>query len=591
MRRIYDFTSFARLYEAEGEDKKVLDYKNLIQLTLANFLNCYKKQILLAKDPYDAPKIVSDYDSVASAPGVDSLKKILDKIKSLSADDAKDTADAWSKAGESFLGVLSKIYEKLPDSKEEVNNIVTEFMNQGKANLQSASGDYPEATKALQKAGEQAKEEKDGQKKDTTEKTNESVEYLYDEIIFEGILDLLKGKRAVLRDISQEIKLEGSKLKDLSAQGELKGIVDQQLAELEKISSEVGKLVGEKNKDIKDEDIQKLRDRLAEVPKKIEAKQKEIAQKDQTTKEAGLLFVKATEDLSSAEEKHSAYKAKKDAEKAAQKAEEDKKKKEEDDKKKGEQDVKEKEEGIASEKKELGFEKTITKKDVGNKKDDTVQKIQKLIDRKFGKKIKDSEAFKKFSEGKYAGDGYFGDNTEKVIKGIKAGLGMKSDDSDITEELMDKILSLKESESSKYGRFKSFEAFESESLVNEKYYSDVKFDLDKFLEIADDKKSDKKEETKVNPEEIISTLKKEAKVKEEVEKKYSKEVEELASKDFKVSDTGKEVFLSVAGISWDEYSKQDEDKRKEIAAKVIASLNLRFGIEVEKVVKNLLQAK
>lgn len=570
MKRIYDFYSFSKLYEDEGgEEKKVLDFQSLVQMTLSNILECYKKQTSLTKDPYDFPKQSADYDSVVAAPGVESLKKILDKIKSLAADDAKDTADSWTKAGNSFLGVLSKIYELLPNSKDDINKIISEYITQSKESLVGVSKDNP-ATSQLLKLADANKE---GDKK-----LNASIEYFYDGIVLEGALDFLRGKKAILRDISSAGNQSGAGLDaDVEQNKDLKDFAAGQKAEIEKIQAEIGKLSGLKNREIKDEDVQKLRDRLAEIDKKTIDKKNELANKSETTKDASPLFVKATEDLKAASKKDLEYRKKKDDEKAA-----------ENERKKGEEAEKESEKKIADEKKEIGFEKTITKKDIGGKKSETVQKIQKLIDRRLGKKIKDSEVFKKFSEGKYAGDGYFGDNTEKVIKGIKAGLGMKSDDSDITEELIDKILSLKESESFKYGRFKSFEAFESESPMNEKYYKDVKFDLDKFLEVADGKKSDKKEEVKVTPEEIISTLKKE---KEEVEKKSSKEIEELASKDFKVSDTGKEVFLSVAGISWDEYSKQDEDKRKEMASKVIASLNLKFGIPVEKVVKNLLQAK
>ena len=110
MKRIYDFSSFLRLYEAdtqEGEGK-ISDFQNLIQMTLANILDCYNKQTVITKNPYD-PKIMGDYDSIASTPGVDSLKKILGNVKTAAADDAKDTADSLTKAGESFLEVLSKI--------------------------------------------------------------------------------------------------------------------------------------------------------------------------------------------------------------------------------------------------------------------------------------------------------------------------------------------------------------------------------------------------------------------------------------------------------------------------------------------------
>jgi hypothetical protein len=51
---------------------------------------------------------------------------------------------------------------------------------------------------------------------------------------------------------------------------------------------------------------------------------------------------------------------------------------------------------------------------------------------------------------------------------------MKDGSSDITEELIDKVLSLKESRGFEFGRLKSFESF---GEINEKVYKDVKFDV------------------------------------------------------------------------------------------------------------------
>jgi len=183
-----------------------------------------------------------------------------------------------------------------------------------------------------------------------------------------------------------------------------------------------------------------------------------------------------TQEFSNASKEDAEYRAKK----ATEKAEEEKKKE-------GEEDSK-----FEKEKKDIGFKSTIKQDEVKGKKNDTVAELQRTIKNKFEKKLKDSEAFKTFSTGKYAGDGYFGDNTAKVIKGIKAGFGMKDDTSDITEELIDRILSLKESQRFEFGRFKSFGSFET---INEGRYKDVKFDADKFQEVADGKKPDKKDES------------------------------------------------------------------------------------------------
>ena len=126
MNRIHNFSSFSRLYEAEEGEKKISDFQNLIQMSVANILSCYKNQTLITKEKW--LKLIPDYDSIIAAPGVDSFKKILDAVKSSAADDAKDTAEAWSKAGSSFIGVLSKIYDLMPNNKDAINKIISDYV-------------------------------------------------------------------------------------------------------------------------------------------------------------------------------------------------------------------------------------------------------------------------------------------------------------------------------------------------------------------------------------------------------------------------------------------------------------------------------
>ena len=533
MNRIHNFSSFSRLYEAEEGEKKISDFQNLIQMSVANILNCYKKQTLMSKEnPY--VKLLPDYDSVIAAPGVDSFKKILDTVKSSAADDAKDTAEAWNKAGSSFLGVLSKIYELMPNNKDAINKIISDYVkDKTKPNVIGASKDN-EAKAAIEKAEKEAAEEA----KDESEQF-ESGEKIYE------VLDFLKGKKGKLKGISQQISNAESTLRDFKAIDFLKDEADKQSAELKKIQDEIGKMALMKNRDIDEEKIEKYIKDVSGILLKLEDKQKELASQNETTKEAALLFTKATEDLSNAQKKDSEYLTKKATEKSAEEG-----------KKKEEEGVKKKEEEIGVKKKSIGFSKTLKKTEIGSKKDKTVENIQKLIDSKFTGKIKteDSDAFNKFTKGKFAGDGYFGNNTEKVIKGIKAGLGMKADDSDITEELIDKILSIKESEDFGFGRFRSFGSFES---LNEKYYKDVKFDVDKFLEVADDKKIEK---TELPDRDAFKDKLKE--LAEETYKNNKEVMDYILSKDFEPNEAGKKFFLNIFRSSWDNFSKYPDDKKK-----------------------------
>ena len=534
MNRIHNFSSFSRLYEAEEGEKKISDFQNLIQMSVANILSCYKNQTLITKEKW--LKLIPDYDSIIAAPGVDSFKKILDAVKSSAADDAKDTAEAWSKAGSSFIGVLSKIYDLMPNNKDAINKIISDYVkDKAKFNLTEVPKDNP-AKQAADKAEKEAQEEAQA---DNNSEQFESGEELYE------ALDFLKGKKGKLKDISQQINGSASTLADLKAIDFLKDEAEKQEKRLGEISSEVGKMFGMKNRDIEEEQISKYATEVSEIVSKLEDKQKELASQNETAKEAALLFTKATEDLTAATEKNSEYVAKKATEKSAEEG----KKKEEDEGKK-------KEEEIGEKKKSIGFSKTLKKTEVGSKSDKTVENIQKLIDSKFTGKIKteDSDAFNKFTKGKFAGDGYFGNNTEKVIKGIKAGLGMKADDSDITEELIDKILSIKESKDFGFGRFRSFESFES---LNEKYYKDVKFDVDKFLEVADDKKIEK---TELPDRDAFM-----GKLKETVEETYknNKEaIDYILSKDFEPNEAGKKFFRNIFRSDWDNFSKYPDDKKK-----------------------------
>jgi cytochrome c556 len=173
MQRIHNFSSFSSLYEAEEVTEK--PYLTLLKQILSYINTSYMSQLKLTEDPYDA-KIIGDLDSVASAPGPDSYKKILANVKS--AVDAADPAakaagEAWSNAGEKFVGALAKMLDKLKDNKESLdaaNKSIADFINTQKQNLQKASQDND-----LKKDVESA------------EKKNEGLEYSdLNENIFTG---------------------------------------------------------------------------------------------------------------------------------------------------------------------------------------------------------------------------------------------------------------------------------------------------------------------------------------------------------------------------------------------------------------------
>ena len=136
MKRIYDFSSFSKIYEAEENKEK--PYLGLLKQILSYINTSYMSQLKLTEDPYDA-KIITDLDSVAKAPGVDSYKKILANVKAAVDKDsaeAKVAGESWTAAGEKFIAALGKIIEKLPNNKEEIEKSITDFINVQKQNLQ-----------------------------------------------------------------------------------------------------------------------------------------------------------------------------------------------------------------------------------------------------------------------------------------------------------------------------------------------------------------------------------------------------------------------------------------------------------------------
>jgi Fe-S cluster biosynthesis and repair protein YggX len=512
MKRIYDFSSFSKIYEAEENKEK--PYLGLLKQILSYINTSYMSQLKLTEDPYDA-KIITDLDSVAKAPGVDSYKKILANVKAAVDKDsaeAKVAGESWTAAGEKFIAALGKIIEKLPNNKEEIEKSITDFINVQKQNLQSSSKEND-----LKKEVEQA-----------LSKKNESFEY-----INEGIFT---GKKGRIKDISKEITVVMSILKDMSAIPGMEGEAKKYQDEVTKLSAEVGKMVDMKGKDIDGDRLKEIGARISEIPTLLTKKSEGLAKEDETNKEAAALFVDALKSLEAATEKDKKFVEKAKVEKEA-----------EDNWNKSAKDA-------------IGFKGTIKMEDVKGKKDKTVKSFQQEVIKKFKDVIKGSDDFSKFADGKFAGDGYFGDNTAKIIKGLKAGFGMDDKTSDITDEFLNKVFSYssasKQNESVSFGRFKSFTDFEQ---INE---AKIKFDVNKFLEATGEKKAEEKKDLPT-PGELLDELKKTV---EEVYNDNKEGVDYILGKDFEPSEEGKKLFRTIFRTSWDNFSKYNEIQKKNTVA-------------------------
>ena len=516
MKRIYDFSSFSKIYEAE--EAKGKPYLGLLKQILSYINTSYMSQLKLTGDPYDA-KIIGDLDSVAKAPGVDSYKKILANVKSAvdgESPEAKSAGEAWSTAGEKFVSALAKIIEKLPNNKEEIGKSITDFVNLQKQNLQKSS------------------QENDLKKEvDSAQKKNESFSPFSENEINEGIFS---GKKGKIKDIAKEITVVNSILRDMSAITGMTDEVKKYQDEVTKISAEVGKMVDMKRKEIDGDRLEELAARISEIPTLLTKKSGELAKEDETNKEAAALFVDALKSLEDATGKDKTFVEKAKAEKETE------------------------DNWNKSAKAAIGFKGTVKAKDVKGKKDKTVKAFQEEVIRSFKDVIKGSEDFKKFTDGKFAGDGYFGDNTEKIIIGLKAGFGMDDKTSDITDEFLNNVFSFKpaekKNESLSYGRFQSFSSFES---LNE---AKVKFDVNKFLEATGGKKAEEKKDLPT-PGELLDELKKNV---EEVYTDNKEGVDYILGKDFEPSEEGKKLFRTIFRTSWDNFLKYTDTQKKNTVA-------------------------
>ena len=531
MKRIHNFSSFSNLYEAEEVAEK--PYLTLLKQILSYINTSYMSQLKLTEDPYDA-KIIGDLDSVAGAPGPDSYKKILANVKSaVDASDpaAKAAGEAWSTAGEKFISALEKMLEKLKDNKESLdaaNKSIADFIATQKQNLQKASQD-----------NDLKKDVEAGEKK------NEGLSY---EDLNENIFT---GKKGMIKNIAKEVTVVSSILRDMAAIPGMEAEAKKYQDEVTKISADMGGLLDKKNSEINKDDLKKAADRLAEIPTLLAKKSEEIAKEDTANKEAAAIFVDALKSLEAAKTADQAYVEKSEAAAKEEKAWND------------------------SAKSTIGFKGTVKMENTKGKKNTVVAGFQKQVIDKFKSILKDSDVFKKFSEGKFAGDGYFGPNTAKVVQGIKAGFGMKDTSSDITDEFLDKVYSYaadqKQNESQSFGRIQTFSSFES---LNE---AKLKFDIAKFRETVGEKGKEAEKKDLPTPGDLLKSM---TKTVEDIYTNNKDGIDYILGKDFQPTEEGRKNFFNIFRIGWDNFSKlNDNQKKNTIAMGFKSTLAPATGVE------------
>jgi len=425
MRKVYDFSTFNFIYEAEAaaapkaeaapaaaagapaatEASKL--YDKTLGLIITTALNSYSSELSFPSKPYDQ-NIDADIASVKAVGATEkpaALVKIMEKVKAASADNtlegAKEAVDAWVAAGTKATEALSKMIDQYKDKPEELKHI-NDFVN---ARLDAYLKGIQDSSKANTLKGA------------LTKLANESNSYEGSDFIFEGILE---GKKGMIGDISKQITLVNAKLASLLQTPGMEADVKRLQSEVTKISADMGALLAKKNSEISKDDIKKAAARLAEIPTEADQAAEKMLKQDTTNKEAAAILVQALGLVDEAKDKEVVYLGKK-------------------------------EEALQKEK-AASFVKYD--KDKAGEANPKVMEFQKLVMDKF----KDVKGISGLSQFKNMGtSGKFGPATASMVKILKDGYGLKdSDSSDITGEL---FAELKKNEEIKESRILTFEGF------------------------------------------------------------------------------------------------------------------------------------
>jgi hypothetical protein len=421
MRKIYSFSDFSSLYEADAvtptEASKL--YDQTLGLILTTALNAYTSELDFPIASYDA-NIDADVAAIKSTPVLDkpgALKTIMGKVQKAAADNkaegAKEAIDAWVAAGSKAVDALTALINQYKDQPEElkyindsINSKVDEFLE----NLIDSS--------------------KDNTLKADIIAAKESYEFEGAEEISEA-MDWLKGKKGMIEDVAKQITLVSAKLANLAETPGMAQSVSTLQAEVSKIAAEMGALLDKKNKEINKEDIKKAAARLAEIPTEADKMAEKMLKQDDTNKEASSILVQAFGLVQIAKNLEKAYLNKK--EEAKQK------------------------ETAAKIKVSLTVPTIDYTPEETKNVNPEVKKFQELVVDKFGK-IKAITSLPQYT--KMGTDGKFGPNTRDIVKILKKGFDLSDSSGDITKELVDEIQiqadTIKESDNSRIFKFSDF---------------------------------------------------------------------------------------------------------------------------------------
>lgn len=413
--KILDFDKFSSLYEAEDqtspEETLKQETKDIIRRIITSYGTCYASMASLSPD-YTG--ILSDLNLVATSKDIKTLILTLEdlstKISGQLAQPYKDAGvdQAWLVAAQKVIEAINSLAEQYEGNTEILSQLYADskvWFAGYKAEIQKAK---QEADKAKAAVSESLLLEKEGGLFSTKK---------------ENARSLLQQATALKAEIETSISQNDKKLLP---------VLNTKKQEVSDLVVRLAEIVVAKRKEIKEEELKEISDRLAKIPTELNAEVQKLTKANKANQETAVIFLQALNLIEKAIEKEQAVTLelqKKAAEEAAKKQTEEAAKKSEEAKaKEDEKNLKLSGEGRLD-------PATITAKTVNAE----VKAFQELVLDKFGnyKPFEDFDLFTKFK--KYGADGRFGPTTKNMVVALKAGYDFDDESPKITQALVDAI--------------------------------------------------------------------------------------------------------------------------------------------------------
>jgi hypothetical protein len=400
--KILDFDKFTRIYEADenqGDPEEIIkeETKDIIRRIITSYGTCYASMISLSPG---YAEIMQDLDGISNSKNIQSLtaalEKLAPKISEKLAQPYKDAGvdQAWLEAAQKVIEAIKSLTDQYAENKDVLNQIYQD----ARTWFIGYSTEIKKAKQEADKAGAAVSESLILEKKDifTTKKENAR--------------SLLQQATTLKAEIETSIK---------SGDKKLNPVLNKKKQEVSDIVVRLAEINVAKRKEIKEEELKEISDKLAKIPTELNAEVERLTKANKANQQAAVIFLQALNLIEKAIEKEQAVTAELQRKAAEEEAAKPKQTQQ------GER---------------LKIEKRIdpavvTAKEVNPE----VKKFQQLVIDKFKdyKPFEDFDLFQKFK--KFGADGRFGPTTKNMVISLKAGYDLDDESSKITQALIDKL--------------------------------------------------------------------------------------------------------------------------------------------------------